>query len=84
MLMHYACLRNNSYKVPQNTEAWPFVLAGNNCLGVARRYAPRERLPLVKSVWFIFHFQKRDSYQMFCPRTAIVVNALCLFENQFI
>ena len=64
--------QNISYKVPQNTEAWPFGLAGNRYPGVAHRYAPRELLPLVKSVWFNFHFQKRDNYQMCSPRTAIV------------
>ena len=64
--------RNISCKVPQNTEAWPFELAGNSYPGIARRYAPRERLKLVKSIWFNFLFQKRDNYQMGSPGAAIV------------
>ena len=64
--------RKMSYKVSLSTEAWPFGLADNSYPGVARFFAPRECLPLVKTVWFIFHFQKRDNYQVCSPITAFV------------
>ena len=37
--------RNIKYDVLRNDKAWPFGLRGNGYPGVARRYAPRERLP---------------------------------------
>ena len=54
--------QNISYKVPQNTDAWSFGLAGNSSPGIARRYAPRERLPLMKSVRLKFSLQNRDIF----------------------
>ena len=57
--MRYTCLQKRSNKVPQHTEAGPFGLAGNSYTAFVRRYAPRERLTLLKSVWFNIHFQKQ-------------------------
>ena len=70
--MRFACLPKISYTISQNTEAWLVELADISYHGLARRSAPRERLPLVNSVWLNFHWQKRDNYQMCSPKTAIV------------